>query len=113
KAERGPGALECGEHFFEFMMRSERAAHEPRRARTGAELFNGPRGSHLERRMIGQTEIVVGGKIEQRRPVDLDAGALSGVHAAQFAKQPLFAQSRKALTQFTVESVFALGFSHR
>ena len=47
--------------------------------------------------MIGEAEIIVGGKIEKRFAADFDARALRGIHAAQFAEQILFAQRGEAL----------------
>ncbi len=49
KSERGFGAFESGERFFQFMMRRERTADQPGGARSRAELFDGFDGGFLER----------------------------------------------------------------
>ena len=39
KYQRGFGAFECGQRFFQFMKRRQRAANQPGRAGAGAKLF--------------------------------------------------------------------------
>jgi hypothetical protein len=53
--------------------------------------------------MIGQAEIIVGGKIQENLAADLDARALGGIHPAQFAEQILFAQGGEARLQDFIE----------
>jgi hypothetical protein len=42
--------------------------------------------------MIGETQVIVGGKIEAGFAVNSDVGGLRRIHAAQLAEQVLFAQ---------------------
>ena len=53
--------------------------------------------------MVGEAEIIVRGKVEERASGDLDARALRGIHAAQFAVEPLLANDVEAAAQFLVE----------
>src|ERR1019366_330155 len=96
KSERGLGFFEGGERFFQFVKRRERAADESRCAGAGAEFFNGANRSFLQRWMIGEAEVIVGGEIEKSFAADFEARALGGIHAAQFAVQTLFAQCGEA-----------------
>src|ERR1017187_1816686 len=57
----------------------------------------------LERRMTGQAEIIIRGKIKIRFAADFDARARRGIHAAQFAAKPLLAQGGKAFVEFVGE----------
>ena len=89
ETQRGFGAFEICERFFQFVMRCERTANQPGCAGTSAEFFNGLDCRFLQNRIVGQTEIIVGRKIQQRPAADLDARARRRIHAAQFAVQTL------------------------
>ena len=82
----------------------ERAANQPRGAGAGPVLFHGGGRGGFEGRVIGQAEVIVGGEVEESLAVDLDAGGLGGVHAAQFAIQTLLPQINQARGQVLIES---------
>ena len=92
KSQRGFRLLEGGERFLQFVQRRERTADEPRRAGTGTKFFHSANGGGFQRGMIGEAEVIVGGKIQERLAAEFDANPLRGIHAAQFAEQVLFAQ---------------------
>ena len=85
------------------MVRRERTANQARGPGAGAKRIHGPERGFLEPRVIGQAEIIVRRKIQQRLSADLDAGALRRIHAAQPAEQALAADGGEALLQFCVE----------
>ena len=76
KGQRGFGAFEIGQRFFQFMKRRERAANQTRRPGPGAKFFNGRDGGFFQDRMIGKAEIIVGRKIQKGFAADLDAWTL-------------------------------------
>jgi hypothetical protein len=91
KGERGRSAFERGQRFLQNVMRRQRAAEQAGSARARAKFVDSVHGGFLQSRIIGQTEVIVGGKIEERLPVHLDARALGRINAAQFAVKPLLA----------------------
>ena len=103
--------LKAGERFLQFVMRRQRAANQARRAGAGAEFFHRLDGGFLQQRVVGETEVIVGRKIQQRFAADLDARALRRIHAAQFAEQTLAADGVKALVQFCVKVSHAANFT--
>ena len=100
KSQRGFGRFESGERFLQFVKRRQRAANQTRRARARAKFLHGADSRRFQRRMIGEAEIVVGGKIEKRFAADCEVCSLRGIHAAQFAEQVLFAPAGKAAVEF-------------
>ena len=70
KSERGLCAFEVGESFIEIVVNPERAADEPRCAGACAEIVDGPLRRLLERVVIGQPEVIVRRKVEERTAVD-------------------------------------------
>ena len=113
KGERGGSPLEGGQSFLQFVMRGERAANQPRGAGAGPIFFHGAGGGGFERRVIGQAEVIVGGKIEEGLAVDLDAGGLRGVHAAQFAVQALLPQINQARRQVLIKRLHQFHTCHK
>ena len=97
------GFLEGGERFFQFVKWRKRTANQTRCTRARAEFFHGLDGRRFQRGMIGEAEIVVRGKIEEGFAADFNVCALRGIHAAQFAKQVLFAERSEALVEFVGE----------
>ncbi len=59
--------------------------------------------------MIGQAQVIVGGKVEQRATVNFDARGLGRFHAAQFAEQSFGAESVEAQAQFAIKGVHVAG----
>src|SRR5688500_11277905 len=53
--------------------------------------------------MVGESEVVVGGEIEQFAPANLHARALRRINAAQFAKEVLLADRVKLVVQLRFE----------
>ena len=103
EGQGGRGALVIGQCLFQHMERRQRAADEPRRARARAMGFHGLDGGFLQRRMIGEAEVIIGGKIQQRPAVHRQPRALGGIDAAQLAEQVLLAQGGEALFQFLIK----------
>ena len=84
-------------------MWSERSANQPRSARACAEFFNRLNRGFFEQGVIGEAEIIVGRKIEERFAVDFDARRLRGIDAAQFAKEIFRAKRVEPPLKFDVK----------
>ena len=76
KRQRRLGAFECGKGCFEFVVDAKRATDEARSAAARAEFLNRLRRRFLEGRVIRQTEIIVGGEIQQRLCLHVHTRAL-------------------------------------
>src|SRR5690349_14531820 len=55
--------------------------------------------------MVGQPEIIIGGKIEEGFAIELKMRRLWRIHAAQFAIEPLFSDLVQALIELRSEIV--------
>ena len=100
KGKRGLGMLKRGERFFQFVVTRKRTADQPGRARAGAEAPHSLDGGFVQARMVGESEVIVGGKVEQFAAADLRARRLRRVHAAQFAMQFLPPDFVESLLEF-------------
>ena len=103
KSQRGRHTFEGGESLFQFMVWSERAANEPRGARTRAEFLHRFDGGSFNRRFIGQPEIIVRRKIVNRLSRYFDFRRLRRINRPQLAIQTLLAQCGEAFVQCGVE----------
>ena len=103
KNQRGFGLFELSERLLEFVVRRERAANQPLRAGACAEFFNRLHRGFFEQRVIGQAEIIVGRKIQERFAADLNARRLRRIDAAQLAQKILFAKRVEPLLEFDVK----------
>ena len=63
--------------------------------------------------MICEAEIIIGRKIEKSFSADLDARALRGIHAAQFAEQVLSAQRVEPEIQSAFKRIHLATDKHR
>ena len=65
EAERGVGAFEGGERFVQLVVGRERTADQTRSAGAGAVALDRLDGGLLQRRFVGQAQVIVGGEVEQ------------------------------------------------
>ena len=105
EGQRSFRPFEVGEDLLQFMMRAQRTADQPGGAGAGAELDRGSGGRFLEMEMVGQPQVIVGGKVEQRLTIDDQVRALRRVHAAQLAVESLAAQVVQLRSQFEIKGV--------
>ena len=71
KRQGGLGAFESGDGLFQLVVRRERTADQPGRTRSGAITLDPFDRGLLQQRMIGQPEIIVGRKVQERFALDL------------------------------------------
>ena len=93
EAERGGGAFERGERFFEFVVGRQRAADQARGASAGAKAFDGLDGSFLEGGLIGQTQVIVGREVEQGPAPQLRYVGTGAYPRAAVHGKPLLAEA--------------------
>ncbi len=84
-------------------MGRQRAADQSRRARTESAAFHFLPRRLCERGMIGEAEIVVGGKIADGASVANHVRTLSGSEAAGFAKEIFGGELREGRFQNAIE----------
>jgi len=65
KSQRGFGRFESGERFLQFVKRRQRAAIRRDAPAPAPNFSTAPTAGRFQRRMIGEAEIVGGGKIEK------------------------------------------------
>src|SRR5438874_2678931 len=81
----------------------ERTANQTRSARARPKLCNRFLGRLFDGRFVGEAEVIVRGKIEQRLGVNLDVGRLRRINSPQFTTQALLANSRQSFIQLVIE----------
>ena len=74
------------------MVRGQRTADQPRGPAAGTGFLDGLDGRFLEGGLIGQAQVIIGGKVKISPALDLKMRRLRGIDAAQFPEQILFAQ---------------------
>src|SRR5688572_19438125 len=85
-------------------MRRERAADQSRGAGTGSEVARRPGRGFLERRMRCQSQIVVGGEIENLAPVNDRARNLRRIDTTQFSTEVFPFEGLEPLAELLLES---------
>ena len=105
ETQRSFGGFECGERFFEFAMRRERAADESGRAGARTEIARGVRGGFRKRGFVGEAEVIVRREVEHRPAIDGDAHALRRTNVAELAVESRAAQLVQLLKQLFLEGV--------